>query len=276
MVAGVAHEINNPVTFIHGNIDCLGEYSQNLIRIVEFYERHYQLPQQETARLHEEFEFDFVCEDLPKVLLSMKVGSARIRQIVSSLRNFSRLDEADLKSVDLHDGINNTVMILGHRLKAQPDRAEIKIACEYGNIPPVECFAGPLNQVFMNILSNAIDALDEKARTEESLESTQAGFRGRIVVRTETIAGGDERDWVRVSISDNGPGVPAEIYDRIFEPFFTTKGVGKGTGLGMSISYKIVTERHQGRLEYATSAEGGALFTIDIPATQAALTGVAA
>jgi signal transduction histidine kinase len=250
LVAGVAHEINNPVNFIHGNLTHLELYFQDLLSLVVLYQECYPKPLLEIEAKTEEIELHFLQEDLPKILDSMKVGTKRIRQIVLSLRNFSRMDEAEFKQVDIHEGIESTLLILQHRLKATAERPEITIIRNYGNLPDVECYSGQLNQVLMNILANAIDALEEK---KDSCS--------QIKISTSVI----DSHWVKIAIADNGPGISAQIKSKIFNPFFTTKPVGKGTGLGMSISYQIITEKHGGKLECFSTPGIGTEFIIEIP-----------
>ena len=259
MVAGIAHEINNPVSFIHGNLRYVHEYVQNLLKLLRLYQAYYPDPISEIQTETEEIDLEFLQKDLQKVLTSMNVGSSRIREIVLALRIFSRLDESEIKSVDIHEGIESTLMILQHRLKASPERPEIQVVRDYGVIPPVDCYAGLLNQVLMNILSNAIDALEEQAQKQTKQELVDNP--SQITIRTSLI---DEK-WLEISIADNGCGIPQEIQKRIFEPFFTTKSVGKGTGMGMSISYQIITERHQGKLECFSTPGQGTEFVVQIP-----------
>ena len=259
MVAGVAHEINNPVNFIYGNLQPLQNYLQDFTYAFNLYEQcSASLPQSAQAEL-QDLEIDFLVQDSVKILKSMKDGTERIRDIVLSLRNFSRLDEADIKCVDIHEGIDSTLIILSHRLKANSRNPEIEVIKTYGALPQVECYAGQLNQVFMNILSNAIDALEDfnKNRTDEEIQANPPQIR----IQTEVV---DNRQ-VRIRIQDNGAGMPAHVIDKLFNPFFTTKPVGKGTGLGLSISHKIVTEKHQGTLHCISNVGQGTEFEIQIP-----------
>jgi signal transduction histidine kinase len=259
LVAGVAHEINNPVNFIHGNLEHGETYVQELLTLVELYQQHYPQPDPEIQAELEAMDWEFIKSDLPKMLASMQTGTKRIRQIVLSLRNFSRSDEAEIKSVNIHEGLDSTLMILQHRLKEQSYRPAIEVVKDYGTIPSVECYPGPLNQVFMNILGNAIDALEELAQ-HQTFEDFQAR-PGTISIRTRLA-----RDqWVEIAIADNGPGIPEVVQKRIFEPFFTTKKIGKGTGMGMSISYQIITERHHGQLQCVSRPGQGTEFRIEIP-----------
>ena len=262
MVAGIAHEINNPVNFIHGNIVPTCEYVQDLLGLIELYQHYYPNPDTEIREEIENLEFDFIKEDLIKILNSMKEGTTRIKEIVLSLRNFSRLDEAEFKKVDIHSGIDSTLMILHNRLKAKSTHPEIKIIKEYANLPLTECYPGQLNLVFMNILANAIDALDEynSKRTIEEIKLNPS----YIKIATELI----RNKYVRISIYDNGVGIPKKIKSKLFDPFFTTKEVGKGTGLGLSISYQIIVEKHRGKLHCNSESGSGTEFVIEIPVIQ--------
>ena len=254
MVAGIAHEINNPVNFIHGNLTHAKEYSQDLLGLVELYQQEYPQPTPEIEAELEAIELDFLVKDFYQLLDSMKLGSQRIREIVKSLRTFSRLDEAEVKEVDIHEGIDSTLMILHNRLKATPKRQAIEVIKDYGNLPLVECYSGQLNQVFMNLISNGIDAI------EESLVNKQ----GQIKINTAV----ESANWIIVKISDNGIGIPEKVKDKLFDPFFTTKPVGKGTGLGLSISYQIVVDRHHGELFCQSEIGEGTQFMIKIPLRQ--------
>ncbi|MGI0490345.1 ATP-binding protein [Alkalinema pantanalense CENA528] len=254
LVAGIAHEINNPVNFIHGNLIHAHHYVQNLLEVLAVYEAQYPNPTVSIVETRIDNDLDFLRDDLPKLLTSMRTGTERIREIVQSLRSFSRLDEADVKTVDIHDGIDSTLMILSHRLKPQGQRKGIEVVRDYGILPPVECYAGQLNQVFMNVIANAIDAIEDKPLQNFAI-------MGRITIRTSVI----RSNWVEIAISDTGSGIPNEIQQRIFDPFFTTKPVGRGTGMGMSISYQIVTEKHKGYLKCCSTPGVGTEFVIQIP-----------
>lgn len=261
MLAGIAHEINNPTSFIYGNIQPAIDYTKDLLEIVELYRDYYPVPDEELAEQLEEIEVDFIAEDFPKLLLSMKEGAERISQIVMSLRNFSRLDVKECKQVDIHEGIDSTLLILKHRLKQQTSRPEIQVIQEYGELPKIECYPSQLNQVFMNILSNAIDALDESFLSG-NLSSVQN--KGQIRISTEV----NDSNSVVIRIADNGPGISTEVQEKVFNPFFTTKPVGKGTGLGLAISYQIIVEKHSGKVQCISKPGQGTEFVILLPIKQ--------
>ncbi|MBD2501883.1 GAF domain-containing sensor histidine kinase [Anabaena azotica] len=263
LVAGVAHEINNPVNFIYGNLSHVREYAEDLLTMLELYQQEFPTPSEEILEEADRIDLEFLSKDLPKTLASMQVGVERIRQIVASLRTFSRLDEAEMKDVNIHEGIDSTLMILQHRLKAKPEMAGIKLIKEYGDIPLVECYAGQMNQVFMNVLSNALDAL------EDDRESQSKQHPGEIIISTTVGQITDRVKSVVIRIKDNGPGMPEEVRARICDPFFTTKPVGKGTGLGLSISYKIVVDKHGGVFKCSSQLGSGTEFWIEIPIQQA-------
>jgi PAS domain S-box-containing protein len=262
LVAGIAHEINNPTNFIYGNIKHTSEYVTDLLHLVEMFQEHYSPLSPEIETQIQEIDLDFLYQDLPKVLDSMKAGAERIRQIVLSLRNFSRLDEDTTKRVDIHEGINSTLLLLRSRLKSKPQRPEIKITQEYGNLPEVLCNAGQMNQVFMNLLTNAIDALEEGLETKDwelEKEDSKSSIL-KICIRTQV-----QEDECIISIADNGSGMTDKVRNHIFDPFFTTKPVGKGIGMGLSISYQIVVKNHRGQLQCISAPGAGAEFIITIP-----------
>ncbi|MBW4563663.1 MAG: sensor histidine kinase [Mojavia pulchra JT2-VF2] len=264
LVAGIAHEINNPVNFIHGNITHLDEYTQNLLEMIYLYQERHSSHDPEIEALAEEIDLEFLIEDLQKMLSSMKMGTERIRNIVLSLRNFSRMDEAEFKAVDIHEGIESTLLILQHRLKDKPDSPTIEVIRDYGNLPQVECYPGQLNQVLMNILVNAMDAFDEVdiKRTYQQIQENPS----QITIRTSVV----DSQLVEIVIADNAQGMPESVQKRIFDPFFTTKPVGKGTGMGMAISYQIITEKHSGKLQCFSSLGEGTKFIIQVPIRQQA------
>ena len=253
LVAGIAHEINNPVNFIYGNLTYSDQYSQDLIRIITAYQAELPAPSEALQDMIDDIDLDYLMMDLPKLVNSMKVGADRIREIVLSLRNFSRLDEAEFKVADLHSGIDSTLMILQNRLKAKDTRPEIIINLDYGDIPDIECYAGQLNQVFMNIIANAIDALEE---------SWMSGYIVNPKLMIQTL---QQDDRVVISIVDNGVGIEPEQLSRLFNPFYTTKPVGQGTGMGLSISYQIVVDRHGGTLDCISAIGSGTKFVITLP-----------
>lgn len=258
LVASVAHEINNPVSFIYGNLSHAEVYVQDLIHLLSLYQEEYPNPTLKIQDHIQSIDLNFLVEDLPKVLASMQIGSDRIRQIVMSLRNFSRTDDSEMKPVDLHESIDSTLLILQNRLRAQPKHPHIEVIKDYGDLPLVECYVGQINQVFMNILSNAIDALEEG---RDNRDETKLSLLPIIRIRTEI----SNTNSVVVRISDNGTGIKAEVKKHIFEQFFTTKKIGKGTGLGLSISYKILVENHGGMLRCESEFGQGTEFSIELP-----------
>lgn len=272
LVAGIAHEINNPANFIYGNFSHAKRYIQDLLELTQLYQADYPNPSPRIQDKIQEIDLDFLCVDLPKLTDSMYIGATRIREIVLSLRNFSRLDEADFKDADIHEGINNTLLILQYRLKAKPDHQGIKVIKEYGDLPLITCYPSQLNQVFMNLLVNAIDVLEQSekdAKLSRSKQQQQDSLPVKpnapsITIQTEMVRG----NWVQICISDNGPGIPPDIQHKIFEPFFTTKPAGQGTGLGLSISYQIIVAKHGGKLD-CISNEAGTKFVIEIPSVAA-------
>ena len=269
LVSAVAYEVTNPINFIHGNLIYANEYSQKMIDLLQLYEQHYPSPSPEIQAQIEAVELEFIVEDLPKLLGSMKVGANRIREIVQSLRNFSRIDEADIKPVDIHDGLDSALLILSNRLKPKPDRPAIHLIKEYGSLPLVECYPVQINQVFMNVLTNAIDALED-AFVNNNL-SSHCGDKeepvkcGQIRIVTEICPG---EKAVAVRIEDNGCGMTQTVRQKIFEPFFTTKLVGKGAGIGLTISHEIAVEQHGGKLTCISAPGEGTELIIEIPLNQ--------
>ncbi|MBU7585774.1 MAG: sensor histidine kinase [Nostoc sp. TH1S01] len=271
LVAGIAHEINNPVNFIYGNINYVTQYASEILELLKCYQETYPNPSLHIADKIKKIDLDFIKKDFVQVLNSMEIGSQRISEIVRSLRTFSRLDEAAVKKVDIHEGIDSTLMILQNRLKPRLNYPEITVIKEYGNLPRVACYAGKLNQVLINIISNAIDALEQKIDdTQQShyqtaeLDTPQtSNFAPTIKITTELI-----NNWISIKVSDNGIGIDEKTIQQIFNPFFTTKPVGKGTGLGLSISYQIIVETHQGQLECKSIPGIGTEFIIMIPEQQ--------
>lgn len=253
MVAGIAHEINNPTSFIYGNINPAKEYASDLLNLLDIYQLHYPEPDSEIAAETEAIDLKYIKEDFFKLLDSMQMGADRIRAIVFSLRNFSRLDESDMKQADIHEGIENTLLILHHQLKPKYGGVEIEVIKEYGLLPEINCYPSELNQVFMHILGNAINALrsqtDRKDRSPTIMIRTEKGDKKRAIAR----------------IADNGPGMSADVLNKIFDPFFTTKPVGYGTGLGLYISYQIIVDKHGGKLSCISAPGEGTEFTIEIP-----------
>ncbi|OUL28609.1 histidine kinase [Nostoc sp. T09] len=263
LVAGVAHEINNPINFIYGNLEHAHQYTKDLLRCLELYRHYHPDTIPEIEEYFKKAEIDFLIDDLPKLFQSMQIGSERICEIVTSLRNFSRLDEAEFKVADIHEGIDSTLMILQHRLKPSSDSPTINVSKDYDSLPLIECYPGQLNQVFMNLLSNAIDALDERnART--SLEII-AAKPSEIRISTSLL----NKDWIAIRIADNGLGMDEKVLSRLFDPFFTTKVVGKGTGLGLSISYQIVIDKHKGKIYCQSELGKGTEFVVELPIHQA-------
>lgn len=263
MLAGVAHEINNPVSFVYGNLTYVNRYVQDLFTLLALYQKHNPRPHPDIQKMVESIDLNFLKEDLPKLVASMKMGADRIRQIVLSLRNFSRTDDTDLRECDLHDGINSTLMILEHRLKPSPQYPGIQVVKDYGKLPPVKCYPGQINQVFMNILGNAIDALESMSSDPRYRDRTS-----KIIIRTrlvESRRAESSHPAIAIYIADNGLGIPDKVREHIFDPFFTTKAVGKGTGLGLSISYQVIVERHHGVLTCQSQEGKGTAFYIEIP-----------
>ena len=252
LIAGIAHEVNNPVSFIIGNLHYAKEYINALLRLLQLYQQDNTYPSQEIQQCITAIELDFIIEDLPKVLSSMSVGAERISHIVRSLNNFSRTDQVAMVDLaNINEGIESTLLILQNRFQGSARQPKIQLIKEYGNLPHVNCYASEMNQVFMSIISNALDALKDVSKTNKNPQ---------IKIQTEVT----DNDRVRIAIADNGCGIPAEIQSRIFEPFFTTKPVGSGTGLGLSVSYAII-KKHGGQLTCDSTVGSGTKFTIEIP-----------
>ncbi len=267
LVAGIAHEINNPVSFIYGNIALAADYARDLVRLIQLYQHHYPHPVAEIASELDEIEPDFIAEDYPKLLNSMKEGASRISKIVLSLRNFSRLGEEKHKSVDIHEGIDNTLVILQHRLKGADKTGEIEVIKHYTQLPAITCYASQLNQVFMNLLTNAIDALESQPSPRKITIGTSVSSESKPAVlhdRDSKFATENDRSVV-ILIADNGCGMSEEVRDRIFDPFFTTKPVGRGTGLGLAISHDIVVEKHRGQISCISAPGQGTELILQIP-----------
>lgn len=263
MMAGIAHEINNPITFIYSNLAPAKEHIEDLLDFIELYRQYHPQPHPKIQAWMDEVDVEYLETDLPKLMKSLELGSDRIRQLVVSLRNFSRLDESGTQIIDLHEGIESTLLILQHRLKPRPEHPGIQVVRDYGQLPHVECYPSQLNQVFMNIFGNAIDALEERD-LHRNMDEIRA-HPSQISIRTEQLPNHD----IAISISDNGCGIEENICPQLFEPFFTTKPVGKGTGLGLSISYQIVTQKHGGKIYCQSTLGRGTEFTIQIPVRQA-------
>jgi signal transduction histidine kinase len=273
MVAGIAHEINNPVNFIHGNIVHAQSYLHDLLDLLNLYQKHYPDSVSEIQNKLEDIDLDFLKDDVQHLISSMSTGTERIRSIVQSLRTFSRLDEAAMKVVDIHESIESTLTVLQSRFKDKTIRLgkidyhhpEIELVRNYGILPQVECYAGQLNQVFMNLLVNAIDALEEATINQRWVSADGNPRSPQITITTQLL----NQQQIVIQIADNGCGIPLDIQSTIFDPFFTTKPVGKGTGMGLSTSHQIIVEKHGGQLQCASTPQQGAAFTIIIPVCQA-------
>jgi two-component system, NtrC family, sensor kinase len=261
LAAGVAHEINNPLNFIYANLDYVTEYSQVLLELLNLYKQHDPEPHPEIQKVLEESELDFLVQDFPRVLQSMQVGAERIQDLVESMRHFARIDSAQMQEIDIHQGLDSTLVILQNRLREQANRTAIEVQRDYSAIPPVRCYPGQINQVLMNLLSNAIDAIEEK------LEVAESTFKPTITITTKAIESCTNANpkLVEIGIIDNGSGIPPQIKDYLFDHFFTTKPVGKGTGLGLSISYSIIVDRHHGQIKYHSEPGQGTQFFIRLP-----------
>lgn len=258
LVAGIAHEINNPISFISGNLIHFIEYAEGLLTLVELYEQAFPDLPIAIQDFKESLDLDFVREDLPRLISSIRGGSDRIREIVVKLRNFSRMDESERKEADIHEGIDSTLVMLQHRLDAN----QIELSKEYGELPPVECYPGQLNQVFINILMNAIDAVSDRPEVSPGKALSEGGetVNRKISIKTQL-----QGDVVAIRITDNGKGILPEVQNQIFNPFFTTKEVGQGTGLGLAISYEIIVKKHHGKIQCQSHPNQGTEFTLEIP-----------
>jgi signal transduction histidine kinase len=259
LVAGIAHEMNNPINFIHGNLDYAKQYILDIIDLLQVYQHHYPNPHPDIRARADQFDLQFVIDDLPKLLNSIQSGTQRIYGIVRSLRTFSRLDEADMKLADIHEGIESALMLLGNRLKAKPTRPEIQLIRKYGKAPQIECYPGQLNQVFMHILNNAIDAIEVDLTRWQSSDQVPS-----ITIRTDM----HQADIIAIAITDNGIGMTSEVQRKLFDPFFSTKPVGEGTGLGMAISHQIIAYRHQGVIKCQSTYAQGTTISIELPTCQ--------
>ncbi len=262
MVAELVHEIKNPVNFIYGNVSHIRGYTEDLLSCLRLYQECYPYPHPKLEKHLAAVELDFLLEDLPKILDSMQVGAENLRELVLSLKDFSRMDSRDMTPVSIHEGLDNILLILQHRLKGAGGKGSIEVVKEYGELPLVECYPNQVNQVFMNVVSNAIEALEEMQGKGEGAQSTTP----TIAIRTEML----NSDYVAVRISDNGPGMTDEVRHQLFAPFFTTKGAGKGTGLGLSISFQIVVQKHRGLMWCVSEPGEGTEFWIKLPIVQRA------
>jgi signal transduction histidine kinase len=290
LVAGLAHEINNPISFIYGNLQYAGQYVQDLVNMIEVYQQEYPKPTSKIQEIVKEIDLNFVINDLQNLIGAMYRGSDRIREIVLALQHFSRHDEAEMKRVNIHEDIENTLVMLQHRLRESTDRPAILVVKDYGNLPLVTCYASELNQVFMHLLNNAIDAIEERVGNQSSntysltpIDNSYSTWRDtpvaalgetskpqwllptpQIRIHTEVT----DLNMIKIAIADNGPGIEESLRSRLFDPFFTTKPVGKGSGLGLSISYQIIVQKHQGNITCNSSVGQGAEFAIEIPIEQ--------
>ena len=263
LVAGLAHEINNPISFIYGNLQYAGQYVQDLVNIIEVYQQEYPKPTPKIQEIAKDIDLNFMIKDLQNLIGAMYRGSDRIREIVLALQHFSRHDEAQMKRVNIHEDIENTLVMLQHRLREAANRSEIVVVKDYGNLPLITCYAGELNQVFMHLLNNAIDAIEEGVRNQSSPLYSQLSTP-QIRIHTELT----DLNMVKIAIADNGLGIEESLRSRLFDPFFTTKPVGKGSGLGLSISYQIIVQKHRGNITCTSSVGKGAEFAIEIPIEQ--------
>jgi signal transduction histidine kinase len=259
LVAGIAHELNNPVSFIYGNVKYAEDYINQLVNVIELYQNDYPNPTDKIQNTIQDIDLKFLMQDVQNILDAMHRGSERIRQIVVSLQQFSRKDTGEMKRANIHEGIENSLLMLQYRFRETKNHPAIQVIKEYDELPLVTCYPGQLNQVFMHLLNNAVDALEEKSL--KNAQGNSSSQNPQISITTELI----DEAHVSIRIADNGCGIDEKLKSHLFDPFFTTKPVGKGTGLGLAISYQIIVQKHKGQLTYFSSSGQGSEFTIQIP-----------
>ena len=260
LVAGIGHEINNPIGFIEGNFSYITEYTNNLLHLVNLQQQKLPHPEPEIEELLNQIDFEYLAEDIPKLLASMRQGIDRLKGISLSLRTFARSDISSKMEFQIHEGINSTLMLLKHRLQNKGNHPAIEVITQYGKLPPISCYPGQINQVFMNIIANAIDALDDLNQNHS--DQKIAACPNTITITTSV---NYQQETVIICIQDNGPGMLPEVQTRIFEQSFTTKPVGKGTGLGLAISYQIIVDKHNGQIDCLSIPGEGTKFIITLP-----------